>query len=287
MINKENIMQENKIKVPPIVQKYGYDLPKDTEKVWALDIPVVEIPIEDITWHFSIPFWGVKDAYYSITVNDVIKNKDAYPEHYKRIINSETTYPVDLLDNREINGKLLMLDGLHRTVKLYLEGQKTIKAHIVSRNLIPQICKDGSILDSLNKIFTANKKQRICVIATSCAGKSTLVKYFPDALDMDEALFPLLTKEETDYVCQDIWTEEIGLFMDNLAKTKLQIKAGHPIFSTVLLDADLIVFLHINDLKLKERCQKRGSSFAECKNMQNKIEKELELCQKKVIKLEM
>ena len=261
--------------LPEIVKKYGYDFPKDTQKVWALDIPVEEIPIEDVIWHFSIPFWGYNGVYYNLTANEVIENIDKYPEHYERIMNSDTSYPIDLLDNRPINGKLLMLDGLHRVVKLYLNGKKTIKARIVSRKFIPKICKDGSILDSLNKIFEENKDKRICVVATSCAGKTTLLNFFEYAKDMDDELYPLLTKEESEYICQERWTEEVGEYVDNLTRTKLHIKPGQPLFGTVVLDADIIVFLHINEDELKIRCQKRETNLENCLNMQNAIEEEL------------
>lgn len=273
--------------IPEIVKKYGYDFPKDTQKVWALDIPVEEIPIEDVMWHFSIPFWGYNGVYYNLTANEVIENKDKYPEHYERIMNSDTSYPIDLLDNRPINGKLLMLDGLHRVVKLYLNGNKTVKARIISRKFIPKICKDGSLLDTLNKIFEENRDKRICVVATSCAGKTTLLNFFEYAKDMDDELYPLLTKEESDYICQEPWTEEVGEYVDNLTKTKLHIKPGQPLFGTVVLDADIIVFLHINEEELKVRCQKREANLENCLSMQNKIEEELEQYKDKVIRLEM
>lgn len=146
--------------------------------------------------------------------------------------------------------------------------------------------KDKTLIDDLNKIFSSNEDKRINVVATSCAGKSTLLKYFENAIDMDEALFPLLTKEESDYVCSYPWTESIGLCMDNLARTKLSITPGHPLFSTVILDADIIVFLHIDDAELKSRCLKRKSNFENCLSMQSKIEEELKNYKEKVIKLE-
>lgn len=142
------------------------------------------------------------------------------------------------------------------------------------------------IIDDLKKIFEENQDKRICVVATSCAGKSTLVNSFSYALDMDKELFPLLTKEESDYVCQE-WTEEIGTFMDNLARIKLKIKPKHPIFATVILDADLIVFLHISEDILKERCNKRGADFIGCWKMQEKIKAELQKCKQEIIILEL
>lgn len=150
-----------------------------------------------------------------------------------------------------------------------------------------EIYKDESLLNELNNIFKDNKDKRICVVATSCAGKSTLLKYFECAKDMDDELYPLLTKEESEYICQEPWTETIGEYVDALTKTKLHIKPGQPLFGTVILDADIIVFLHINAEELKLRCKKREANFENCLNMQNQIEEELRQYKDKVIKLEM
>lgn len=60
--------------------------------------------------------------------------------------------------------------------------------------------------------------------------------------------------------------------MDELVKTKLTVKPGYPMFSTVLLDYDLIIYLHINDELLLERTELRNTDFIHAKNMQQKIE---------------
>ncbi|MBP3920997.1 MAG: hypothetical protein J6D28_05480 [Bacilli bacterium] len=132
-----------------------------------------------------------------------------------------------------------------------------------------------SNIEELSKIFEENIEKRICVLGTTCTGKTTLIKSVGIGLDMDKEIFPLLTKEETDYVCQTPWTEEIGNKMDELVRTRLSIKPGTPMFGTVLLDCDLIVYLHINDELLLERTKLRNTDFMNAKNMQQKIEEEI------------
>ena len=63
--------------------------------------------------------------------------------------------------------------------------------------------------------------------------------------------------------------------MDELVRTKLSINPGTPMFGTVLLDCDLIVYLHINDDLLLERTKLRNTDFSNAKNMQQKIEEEI------------
>ncbi len=130
-------------------------------------------------------------------------------------------------------------------------------------------------IEELRQIFIDNKDKRICVLGTTCTGKTTLINESNMGVDMDEEIFPLLTEEETEYICQTPWTEEIGNKMDELVRTRLSIKPGIPMFGTVLLDCDLIIYLHITDELLLERTKSRNVDFNNAKNMQLKIEEEI------------
>lgn len=54
-----------------------------------------------------------------------------------------------------------------------------------------------------------------------------------------------MKEEYNECVCQTPWTEEIGQTMDKLVKEKIKIKSGQPVFGTVIIDSDLIVYLNI------------------------------------------
>ena len=140
--------------------------------------------------------------------------------------------------------------------------------------------------ETLKEILKQNETKRILVIGTTCTGKTTLIKKLGIGLDMDEEIFPLLTQEQTDYVCQTPWTEEIGEKMNYLVRTKLKIKPGMPLFGTVLVDCDLIVYLHINDELLKKRTSLRNVDFSNAKNMQLSIEDDIKKSNKEIITLE-
>lgn len=145
---------------------------------------------------------------------------------------------------------------------------------------------NNEYIEELKDIFNNNKDKRILVIGTTCTGKSTLIKNLGIGLDMDKIIFPLLTKEESDYVCQTPWTREIGEKMTYLVKTKLKIQQGEPLFGTVLIDCDLIVYLHISDELLKKRTELRKVDYTNAKNMQTEIEEEIKTSNIKVITLE-
>lgn len=74
----------------------------------------------------------------------------------------------------------------------------------------------NDIIYKLREIFDNNKEKRICVLGTTCTGKSTFINEMNIGQDMDELIFPLLSEEEKEYVCTTPWTEEIGKKMDEL-----------------------------------------------------------------------
>lgn len=79
--HNKNVKKE----LPKIIKDVGFDFHWDNEKVWALDLPVEEIPIDDLVWHFEIPFWWENDGFYNLAPKTVLDNKDKYEERIKRI----------------------------------------------------------------------------------------------------------------------------------------------------------------------------------------------------------
>ncbi|KKQ79304.1 MAG: hypothetical protein UT01_C0043G0002 [Candidatus Daviesbacteria bacterium GW2011_GWA1_38_7] len=111
------------MELPKIIKDVGFEFSWDEPKVWALDIPVEEIPIKELTWHFSVPFWFKSGGKYDLTPQEVIDNPQQFAEEYQRIKLSDTSHPLDIMLWK---GKWLLLDGLHRLVKLYLEEKATV-----------------------------------------------------------------------------------------------------------------------------------------------------------------
>lgn len=130
-------------------------------------------------------------------------------------------------------------------------------------------------VSELQQLLDRYADKRVVVVGTTCTGKSTFLKAIPNAHDMDELVFPLLTQEEADYVCQTPWTEEIGQTMTLLTKERVKVVPGEPVFGTVVLDADIVIYLKISDELLRERARLRSTNFQDAKNMQVQIEEEL------------
>lgn len=132
-------MNEENIKIPESVLKYGLDFDWDEKDVWALDYPIEDIEIEMLEWHLSVPFWNWANEWYVISPNDVIKNREYYKEQYDRIVASDIAYPIDIMENK---GRFVILDGLHRLVKCKILGMNKVKVRIIPRNEIKNISRN-------------------------------------------------------------------------------------------------------------------------------------------------
>ena len=129
-------------------------------------------------------------------------------------------------------------------------------------------------VNALHAIFERHKKDRICVLGTTCCGKTTLLKQIPGCVDLDEELWPQLTGEEADFISRKPWTKEIGDFIDNLVYERISVKPGHPLFTTIIVDCEAVVYLDINDALLAEHCRKRENSFTDAKKVKDAVEED-------------
>lgn len=140
MTKKEKNKKE--IYVDPRHTEYAFDLPfwRDNEKLWALKVPVEEMNIIELMWILDVPFWEDADGNIVFTAREVMNDIDNYPEHRDKIKAADTSYPVDIMKNKK--GKWLTLDGLHRLVKLVMEGKRTIRVRKIPPELIHLTARD-------------------------------------------------------------------------------------------------------------------------------------------------
>ena len=129
-------------------------------------------------------------------------------------------------------------------------------------------------INTLKVIFEKHKEERVCVIGTICAGKTTLLKQLSqyNCEDLDAVLWPNLLEEETAFLSQTPWTEEMGAEIDRLVYKYVKVKPGHPLFTSVIVDCEAVIYLDISDDLLAEHCKKRGENFMDAKNIKEAIE---------------
>ena len=92
--------------------------------------------VAKLEWHLDVPFWWTNNGFYNLAPREVVNNPEKYKEEYERVLNADLKYPLDVMFWR---GRWLFLDGLHRFVKAYLQGEKIVKVRKIPQEAIPQI----------------------------------------------------------------------------------------------------------------------------------------------------
>ena len=133
--------------IDQIILDIGMDFMPDIQKIWRLtkeeETPITVIPINELTWLFNYPFLWKGGGRWNLKPRDVIKfpTKDKFHSNeYERAMKCELEYPIIIMKNRYRQGsRLVILDGLHRLMKSYIEKYPEIKTHILPRSKIPLI----------------------------------------------------------------------------------------------------------------------------------------------------
>lgn len=122
--------------IPQIIKDVGFDFSWSEKKVWSLDYPVEEMDINELTWHFDIPFHWHGGEIYNLKSRDVIESPEKYKEEYVRTMKADLAHPIDIMENK---GKWLILDGLHRLMKAFILDMKKVNVRKIPRERIPDI----------------------------------------------------------------------------------------------------------------------------------------------------
>lgn len=125
--------------LPAIIKEVGFDFSWDERKVWELEVLAEEMPIDELTWHFDVPFiWSKPDGYYDVNPREVLEHPDQHPEEYQRTMQADTVHPIDIMFWKK---RWLILDGLHRLMKQAIEGKEVVQVRKIPESAIPLIKK--------------------------------------------------------------------------------------------------------------------------------------------------
>ncbi|MDO8504853.1 MAG: hypothetical protein Q7S36_03295 [Candidatus Liptonbacteria bacterium] len=120
-------------KIPKSLRKAGYEIYCDAEKLGSLHIPIVDFEIKDLVWNFDLPLWGKDGESWNLTPWDVINEVPGSASQRRRVENVDMKYPILIIKKKD---NWLIIDGVHRLVKAYLNGQQVILAKIIKKDLI-------------------------------------------------------------------------------------------------------------------------------------------------------
>jgi hypothetical protein len=111
------------VELPAIIQKYWYALDWEVEALWALDLPATPFPVARLLWHLDVPLWPLDNVPYVLTPRQVLRAPFRYAQEYRRVREANLVFPIEIT---RLNGRWLILDGVHRLTRAHEDGSDTI-----------------------------------------------------------------------------------------------------------------------------------------------------------------
>jgi hypothetical protein len=127
--------------LPGKFRPYALPLAWDRERLWALDLPVAEVPVAEFAWQLDLPWWRLGERFFALQPIDVLPDPGPYPEHYERMLAADLSFPIDVVVR---GGRLFILDGVHRLAKAVLLDRSTLRVRTVPEAALTRIAAADS-----------------------------------------------------------------------------------------------------------------------------------------------
>lgn len=110
--------------LPASLRHVTLDFLWSQDRLWALDLPVEHVAIEELRWHLALPMWSFEGVPFTVSPNEVRHDTRRYHAQYARTIAADLAFPLDALEGP--NSTRRLLDGVHRLLKADLLGHTTV-----------------------------------------------------------------------------------------------------------------------------------------------------------------
>lgn len=110
--------------IPNLVQHTSMRYDWDARQLDNLDLPLTEMPIVQLDWHFRYPFWHSEGGYFDLTPARVLDYPDWYAQHHEKIMKADLRWPLDVIWHKD---RWVILDGLYRLVKATMLGRTVVQ----------------------------------------------------------------------------------------------------------------------------------------------------------------
>jgi hypothetical protein len=114
----------------------------DTTLLWALELPIHRLQVSELNWHLALPFWSHGGHPFRVSPQQVAAEPGRYPEHHARTMAADLLYPLDAV--RRTDGRITILDGVHRLLKARLGGLPSVRVRILEWKDLDAIAVGGS-----------------------------------------------------------------------------------------------------------------------------------------------
>jgi hypothetical protein len=121
--------------VPAALGGLILDFEWSRERLWALDLPVRAMAIEELRWLLALPWWSHEGVHFAISPDQVRADPVRYVAQYARTMAADLTLPLHVLVGQD--RVVTVLDGVHRLLKADLAGMR-----LVQTKQVPPRCLD-------------------------------------------------------------------------------------------------------------------------------------------------
>ena len=121
-----------------LIERYLYAFDWDVETIWTLELPVQERDLTALEWILTAPVWSGADGPYTVTPLEVLTAPDRHPGEFARMMAADTSYPIDITYHLD---RWVILDGVHRLLKLHRAGAHTAQVRVVPETCLCRIRK--------------------------------------------------------------------------------------------------------------------------------------------------
>jgi hypothetical protein len=122
--------------VPLALREVILDFQWDRQRLWALELPVVEVAMAELEWQLRLPWWALDGRPFVLTPDQVAQDPATYGQQYTRTQAADLRSPLHVLQRSQ---KLTVLDGVHRLLKAHLLGRDTVKVKKVLPGMLDDI----------------------------------------------------------------------------------------------------------------------------------------------------
>lgn len=110
--------------MPPSLRDVTLDFVWSHDRLWALELPVERVAVDELRWHLALPMWSLEGVPFAVSPEQVRANPSRFHVQHARTMAADLAFPLHALVRP--GRPRTLLDGVHRLLKAELLGHATV-----------------------------------------------------------------------------------------------------------------------------------------------------------------
>lgn len=115
--------------LPAALRGVILDFHWDTDRLHEISLPTRVVPIAEVDWHLTLPFWAVDGVPFQVSPAEVAADRVTHRRQWERTEAADLRFPLD--GYRRADGRLVILDGIHRLLKATVTGRPEVEVRVL------------------------------------------------------------------------------------------------------------------------------------------------------------